>query len=359
MGAALKFKQAQVPRQQGEQARLKVVKGPDTGAVFVIHGARATIGRGEDNDIVLTDLKSSRRHAELVMTPSGWTVQDTGSANGIICNGKPTRSGALRTKDTLGLGDTLFEFMSQEAATVMLQSPATTEKQLQAEQAGLAAQKAKVVAMSQFGGLAKNKPRPEQFVGDFGTDRRADAPATKPRNSSLAQTQADPKKLLLIVAALAIGYVLMDGPVKTKMTNFRKAKDTKKQELPPVDAADDMPMVEKTADMFYRAGFREYENGNYLRARTQFETVLQMSPAHTLAKIYLENCNKSLEEEVKRQLYLGHKSECSGKMRESRGHYEAVLRDLFKTQDSPAYTEAKEHLDQLGSIKSKEGCKGG
>lgn len=350
MGAALKFKQTQVPRQQGEQARLKVIRGPDSGAIFIVQGTRASIGRGEENDIVLSDLKASRRHAELVMTPSGWSVQDLGSANGISCNGQATRSGALKTKDTLGLGETLFEFMSQDVATVVLQSPAPSEKQVQAEQAELAAQRAKVLAMSKFGGLAKNQPRTDKLPP---AEQRVASPAAAP-----AQKQSDPKKLILILVVLAGAYFLMDGPVKTKMTKKRLAKQTKQEEEISNDVDEDNVQIEKTAEMFYAEGFREFNRGNYLRARSQFETVLQMMPTHAMAKRYLENSNKAIEDAVRLALYTGRRAECSGKIRTARGQYQHVMRLLYRDQSNPAYAQAKEHLAQLGSKKSLGECKG-
>ena len=49
MATAVRFKQIMTPRQPGEFARLKVLQGPDTGAVYVIFGAKALIGRGGRN----------------------------------------------------------------------------------------------------------------------------------------------------------------------------------------------------------------------------------------------------------------------------------------------------------------------
>jgi pSer/pThr/pTyr-binding forkhead associated (FHA) protein len=352
MGAALKFKQAQVPRQQGEQARLKVIRGPDTGVIFILQGSRATIGRGEENDIILTDLKASRRHAELVMTPTGWGVKDLGSANGLSCNGQATRAALLRTKDTLGLGETLFEFMSNEAPTVVLQSPPPSEKQVESEQAQLAAQRAKIIAMSKFGGLAKNKPKTENIAP---VENRIPPPAAAA--AAAKKKDGDPKKLLLVLALLAGVYFLMDGPVKTKMTKRRIAKNTKQEEVT-VDYGEDAVQIEKTAEMFYADGFREFNRGNYLRARAQFETVLQMMPSHPMAKRYLENSNKAIEDAVRLALYSGRRAECSGKLRAARGQYEHVLRLLFRDPSNPAHAQAKEHLDKLGSKKSLEECKG-
>lgn len=46
-----------------------------------------TIGRGEDNDIVLPATSVTRRHAQLERTATGWQVRDLGSRNGTFLDG--------------------------------------------------------------------------------------------------------------------------------------------------------------------------------------------------------------------------------------------------------------------------------
>src|SRR4051812_20291627 len=101
--AALKFKMSNLPRQAGELARLKIVQGPDYGSVFVIGSNKVSIGRGDDNDIVLADLKASRRHAELSFSPDGRKLTDAGSANGILYDGKFVRSVTLKTGEIVSI----------------------------------------------------------------------------------------------------------------------------------------------------------------------------------------------------------------------------------------------------------------
>ena len=59
-----RFRVQNVARQAGELARFRVAKGPDRGSIFVLRDSRVTIGRGEDSDIMIGDLKASRFHAE-------------------------------------------------------------------------------------------------------------------------------------------------------------------------------------------------------------------------------------------------------------------------------------------------------
>ncbi|MBU6376833.1 MAG: FHA domain-containing protein, partial [Bdellovibrionales bacterium] len=120
-----KFKSLTLARQRGELARLRVIKGPDRGTCFVLVNTRATIGRGEENQILIGDLKASRIHAEVTASPSGWIVKDLGSANGILYNGVQTRQSRLRTLDRITIGETTLEFLGSDASDqLMLSAPA-------------------------------------------------------------------------------------------------------------------------------------------------------------------------------------------------------------------------------------------
>jgi pSer/pThr/pTyr-binding forkhead associated (FHA) protein len=57
------------------------------------------IGREGTNDIVLSDLLVSRRHAQLSVTPDGVTVQDCGSSNGTYLNGRRIEQSRVRAGD--------------------------------------------------------------------------------------------------------------------------------------------------------------------------------------------------------------------------------------------------------------------
>ena len=64
--------------------RLSSIEGP--GEVVPLDAARVLVGRSRDCDLVLPDVLLSRRHAEIVETPSGWRVRDLGSMNGTRLN---------------------------------------------------------------------------------------------------------------------------------------------------------------------------------------------------------------------------------------------------------------------------------
>jgi adenylate cyclase len=67
-------------------------------------GARVRLGRGGDNDVVLSDVSVSRYHAELVREADGWYVQDLKSTNGVEVNRVPVERAPLQPGDRLGIG---------------------------------------------------------------------------------------------------------------------------------------------------------------------------------------------------------------------------------------------------------------
>jgi hypothetical protein len=70
-----------------------------------------TIGRSRECDVVLEDAGISRRHAEIRPTAEGWTVQDLGSTNGVVVNGRPaTGAQQLYPGDRVELGSTEIVF---------------------------------------------------------------------------------------------------------------------------------------------------------------------------------------------------------------------------------------------------------
>lgn len=333
MGNALRFRHTSVPKQAGELARLKVVHGPDAGAIYVLTGARATLGRGEDNDVVISDLKASRLHAELLLGPGGWSFRDLASSNGVMLNGKAAQSAALKLGDAITVGETTLEFTPVEAGTQLLTAPARSIDRIHAEQSAMAARKAGVRALGKLGGSGSG-PSPAAMN------------PTVPKN--------DKKRTLLLVTGAALVALMLIFPEEKgpPARGGSSRKPSAKGGGEARDLAAFLPKVQegptsRTADTFFRTGFREYREGNYLRARIQFETVLQIDPGHSLAKRYLEDCEHAISEEVKSHLDIGKKSLEAGKLRQAKGHFEAVIRLLHRDRASSDFIEAKDQLDKV------------
>ena len=77
-----------------------------------------TIGRGPGNKIVLKDLASSSRHAQVVKDGAGWRLEDRGSLNGTFVNGTQVQKKPLVAGDRVQIGSTEIVFELSQAPPI-------------------------------------------------------------------------------------------------------------------------------------------------------------------------------------------------------------------------------------------------
>ncbi|HSN76786.1 MAG TPA: FHA domain-containing protein [Anaerolineae bacterium] len=115
-------------------ARL-VISGPQgTERTVALAEADVTVGRATTNDIVLSDAKASRAHAQLVYGDAQWTLVDLGSANGTLLNGQPVLERTpLQPGDVISVGDSALRFdtgLAVPSGPLVIDSPADLEATL-------------------------------------------------------------------------------------------------------------------------------------------------------------------------------------------------------------------------------------
>ncbi|AWV87833.1 FHA domain-containing protein [Bradymonas sediminis] len=93
-------------------ARLSVLSGPCAGQEFLLNRERNTLGRGQNNSIVLSDLAMSRQHFEVRQNAEhGYLLLDLQSANGTRLNHTPIVEAELRHGDRVEAGKSEFQFV--------------------------------------------------------------------------------------------------------------------------------------------------------------------------------------------------------------------------------------------------------
>jgi len=79
-----------------------------------LQGTLAVLGRDPSCDLVLSDVKCSRRHAVLEAGPDGLAIRDTGSANGIFVNGRKVERAKLDEGDLVRLGEVVLRILPEQ-----------------------------------------------------------------------------------------------------------------------------------------------------------------------------------------------------------------------------------------------------
>lgn len=116
-----------------ERPKLYVEFGPDAGREFSLHEGETCVGRGVDNDVILTDGSVSRKHITLTYSDQGVILMDLGSGNGTRVNGTRVASAGLQNHDRIELGATTFRF-SIPASLVALPAQPTRVAEITLDQ---------------------------------------------------------------------------------------------------------------------------------------------------------------------------------------------------------------------------------
>lgn len=97
-----------------EAPSLRIMNGPDEGKRYELaeEASEITIGRSPECDVCLDDHNASRRHCLIKRNWHGFTAQDLGSKNGVLCNGKQIEGAQLiKDGDELQIGGVKLIFI--------------------------------------------------------------------------------------------------------------------------------------------------------------------------------------------------------------------------------------------------------
>ena len=112
----------QAPRIEAPAATLRVVAVDGSSRQIAVDGRRLTIGRADDNGLVLSDVRVSRHHARISVRQRALVLADLGSTNGVRVNGVRVSEVALGAGDRIELGETVL-VVEDIAAEQLADSP--------------------------------------------------------------------------------------------------------------------------------------------------------------------------------------------------------------------------------------------
>lgn len=98
-------------------AKFIVKSGVQAGREIAISGPRVLLGRGEDCDVVVSDVNVSRNHAQAVVINGSVSLYDLNSSNGTLVNGLPISRVVLLDGDEIRLGETILVFSDPDPGT--------------------------------------------------------------------------------------------------------------------------------------------------------------------------------------------------------------------------------------------------
>jgi hypothetical protein len=96
------------PAPQATRATLRACTPDGSERTIEVDGAQLTIGRAQDNGLVLADTRVSRHHARLVARHGALVYTDLSSTNGSRVNGVRVDEIVLGSGDRIQLGDTVL-----------------------------------------------------------------------------------------------------------------------------------------------------------------------------------------------------------------------------------------------------------
>jgi pSer/pThr/pTyr-binding forkhead associated (FHA) protein len=110
-----KADQATVEALRPGTALLVVLRGPNTGARFLLDDDQVNSGRHPDSDIFLDDVTVSRKHAVFQRQGDTFVVRDVGSLNGTYVNRERIDEARLQTGDEVQIGKFRLVFYAGRA----------------------------------------------------------------------------------------------------------------------------------------------------------------------------------------------------------------------------------------------------
>ncbi len=109
-----------LPKDDRPPIRLRMQLGPTVGQVYTMLGNTLTIGRAPDNDIVLDDPQVSRHHAQVLRRGDQIVVEDLGSTNGTLVNGRRISGPhVLQPTENIAVGASVFSVEGFPAPTTV------------------------------------------------------------------------------------------------------------------------------------------------------------------------------------------------------------------------------------------------
>ena len=252
---------------------LRQLNGSGKGRVFEVNAARITLGRSEDNHIVLVDESVSRVHAMIELNhESGIAVFDNQSRNGILINGRKVEASVLKSGDQLQIGSIAFQVLipsNEEASTENPQASGVVSSG-----SGSLPRANKRLLLYGVAGLI--------LAGALYMNQMPEEPQKKEakKTEEGSNVKKEPAEKLIVNSPQDVADPLKN-PIETEL-----------EKIP----WNDTGISESEA--YFRRGQRELINKNYQRAINSFELSLSLNANHVEAQASLRDAIEKSEQDA-------------------------------------------------------------
>lgn len=319
---------AKVSEKSEINIKLSVIKGPHSGQVFFINKPSFTVGRGAENDIILmNDPLISRLHAQLDIVDRDLEIKNLSGKNAVVVEGEIVQQWKIVNNSHFTIGDSelLVEYDFGKAVAVVSSAKKSNVVTLKSKSDLQDLTPLKIEKPLGPPNSTLNKQLNSQLNNPISNQASNSVNNLKSNQRHVPNsTSSDNSKFIFYL----IGFILIGGLlfVLLKSSKGTKAKKTtsvlKYEDVASLKAAS-LKEMEREADREGRLkdrerspqdfriresfvrGMRDFQLGNYARAQESFQLILNLDPAHALAKRYFYLSKVRFDEIVQEKLMLG------------------------------------------------------
>ena len=317
--------------------RLEQVMGPGGSQVFELSYDRITVGRNDNNDIVLQSEAVSRHHAVFEREEGQYVVRDNDSKNGIQVNGVLVKEHILSDHDLVAIGNFAFRY---------IEGTGPSEQEIRDEAHALQNPVEHSVYPGEVGGLPSatkiKGPRSKRplIYGAVGLllvyayfSSQPEKKEVKPPSDSDVPIGEAPKTEPKFEPAL---------DPNAKVPGLKDPLMTRAEHE--IDGLEVGATPQRQAEQSFRKGQREYLNKNFHRAIEDFRSALQLNRSHELADYYLRMSVFEVEAQARQNMEIGRKYFESMQYQRAMYHFQQVISDMQHRPADKMITDAEKFI---------------
>ncbi len=316
--------------------RIVIMNGPDKGTAYKLLANRVSLGRGDDNDIVINDPKCSRQHAVLEIQNGEVEIIDVSHKNMIMVDSQKFSQTKLTTGGTFTIG----------ATNIRVELDAQDDQQMDQFTASVAVPRPMASAP-----IAPLISMPQQASPNLEPTRVYNKPNLGSPRKHKAKRSPTFYVIVGLIGALIIWIVMSHGPHKpqdipittdAQVESTIKAFEKRDQELL---RQTQLTPQQRQAQIYYLEGFRDYGKGQYGPAITEFRAALSMNPQYELAGRYLRMAQMQQDRMIQEDMIAGRQYHNRGSYQLCVASFDIVMTTL-NDPNNLTYREAKAIRDE-------------